>query len=224
MSEQVLPFYLVCDESWSMEGPDGVDAINGCLPDLHREIGSNPVVADKTRFCIISFNHEAQVLLPLADLSELTTMPAMSANGGTEYGTVFNLLRSTIEQDVARLKQDGHQVLRPAVFFLSDGQPNDSADWHVAYQRVIDPSWSARPNILAFAFNEADEGIIKQIATVRAFSYNGTLKPAQALQEFAQSLIRSIVRSGTSGGADGGMTLAMPDTVPGFTTIPADVV
>ncbi|WP_246239354.1 hypothetical protein [Acrocarpospora corrugata] len=62
------------------------------------------------------------------------------------------------------------------------------------------------------------------MATVRGFVADGSLSPAKALQEFAQSLIRSIVNSGTSANATGAMSLAMPDTVPGFTTIPADVI
>ena len=39
---QVLPFYLVCDESYSMSGQP-LDAINASLPEIHSEIGSNPV-------------------------------------------------------------------------------------------------------------------------------------------------------------------------------------
>src|SRR5689334_12382236 len=113
MSQQVLPFYLVCDESSSMAG-DPIDSINKALPEIHQEIGGNPVVADKTRFALISFNHEAQVLLPLSDLSDVTSVPGLTAAGGTHYGRAFTLLRTTIEQDVARLKADGHQVLRPA--------------------------------------------------------------------------------------------------------------
>ncbi|MFI0487227.1 VWA domain-containing protein [Actinomadura sp. 9N215] len=223
MSEQVLPFYLVCDESWSMSG-EPIKAINDSLPRLHEEIGSNPVVADKTRFCLISFSQEAQVLLELSDLSEVTQIPQLTADGGTSYSSAFDLLRSTIEADIDRLKAGGHQVLRPAVFFLTDGQPNDSADWDMAYRRVIDPAWGPRPNILAFGFGDVNSETLKQIATVRAFISDETLTPDQALKEFAQSLIRSIVRSGTSGGSDGGMSLAMPDEVPGFTTIPADVI
>ncbi|WP_083958286.1 vWA domain-containing protein [Herbidospora mongoliensis] len=223
MSEQVLPFYLVCDESSSMDGPP-IDAINQALPELHQEIGGNPVVADKTRFSLISFNHEAQVLLPLSDLSELTQVPGLTASGGTNYQSVFELLRDTITRDVAALKADGHQVLRPAVFFLTDGQPNDNAKWPAAYQRVVDPAWGPRPNILAFGFGQADHATIQHVATVRGFVADGTMGPAGALREFAQSLIRSIVHSGTSAGPGGGMTLAMPDKVPGFTTIPADVV
>ncbi|RKS68906.1 uncharacterized protein YegL [Actinomadura pelletieri DSM 43383] len=223
MTEQVLPFYLVCDESWSMSG-EPIDAINDSLPKLHEEIGSNPVVADKTRFCLISFSQQAQVLLPLSDLSEVTAIPKLTADGGTSYSSAFDLLRATIESDIDQLKSTGHQVLRPAVFFLTDGQPNDSADWGVAYQRVIDPAWGPRPNILAFGFGDVDGQTLQRIATVRAFISDESMEPHQALKEFAKSLIRSIVRSGTSGASGGGMSLAMPDQVPGFTTIPADVV
>lgn len=141
MSQQILPFYLVCDESWSMSG-EPIEAINESLKELHQEIGSNPVVADKTRFCLISFNHQAQVLLPLTDLSDLEDeMPGMAGDGGTSYGTVFTLIRDTIDKDVAALKAAGNQVLRPAVFFLTDGQPNDSSEWGTAHRRLTDPAW-----------------------------------------------------------------------------------
>jgi uncharacterized protein YegL len=221
MSQQILPFYLVCDESASMTGAP-IDAINKSLPEIHQEIGGNPVVADKTRFCLISFSHEAEVLLPLSDLSDITSMPALAASGGTSYSVALDLLHDTIDKDVADLKAAGHQVLRPAVFFLTDGQPNDTAEWPAAHQRITDPSWKPRPNILAFGFGEADDTTIQQVATVRAFIADGTLGPAKALQEFAQSLIRSIINSGTSADPQGGMSLAMPDDVPGFTTIPAE--
>jgi uncharacterized protein YegL len=223
MSQQILPFYLVCDESASMGGPP-ITEINNSLPQLHSEIGSNPVVADKTRFCLIGFSHDAQVLLPLTDLSTVNAVPALNASGGTDYSVAFDLLYDTINKDVAQLKADGHQVYRPAVFFLSDGQPND--DWTAAYHRVTDQNWGPHPNILAFGFGTADQTTIQQVATVKAFIANGTLGPAEALREFAQSLIRSIVNSGTqsAGNASGGATLVMPDNVPGFTTLPADVI
>lgn len=221
MSLQLLPFYLVCDESGSMSG-EPIDAINASLPDLHAEIGSNPVVADKTRFCLIGFSDRADILLPLSDLSTVTTMPKLDAKGGTSYAKAFDMLRQTIDSDVAELKRDGHEVYRPAVFFLSDGQPND--DWHAAFAALTDGGWRPHPNILAFGFGQADESIIRQVATTRAFIADGTMGPAQALREFAQSLIRSIVNSGTQSGADpsGGATLVMPDEVPGFTAISAD--
>ena len=218
MSEQVLPFYLVCDESSSMSGMP-IEAINDSLPKMHAEIGSNPAVADKTRFCLIGFSNDAEVLLPLADLSTITSIPALQARGGTSYGAAFDLLYDTISADVAELKAQGNMVYRPAVFFLSDGQPTDS--WEGAYQRVADVNWAAHPNILAFGFGAVDPQTLREVATVRAFVADGTIRPEQALREFTQSLIRSIVNSGTQL-ASGAVTLSVPDDVPGFTTLAAD--
>ncbi|CAL9475558.1 hypothetical protein SUDANB121_02942 [Nocardiopsis dassonvillei] len=222
MSQQILPFYLVCDESTSMEG-EPIQAINSALPDLHATIGANPVVSDKVHFAIVAFNHEAQLLLPLSDLSDLESVPRLEATGGTSYGEAFTLLRETITQDVDRLKAEGHRVYRPAVFFLSDGYPGDG-DWDVAYKKLTDPGWGPHPNILAFGFGQADHRVIQQVATVRAFMADGTLSPSQALQEFARSLTNSIVNSATRSSAaqDGGMTLDIPDHVPGYTALPAD--
>jgi uncharacterized protein YegL len=219
MSLQLLPFYLVCDESASMAGPP-IDAINKSLPELHAEIGSNPVVADKTRFCIIGFSNNADVLLPLADLSTITAMPKLSASGGTNYEAAFNVLRQTIDDDVRSLKQAGNVVYRPAVFFLSDGHPNRN-NWQAPHQALTDANWTSRPNILAFGFGSADASTIQQVATVRAFIADGTIGPADALREFAQSLIRSIVNSATPTAANptGGANLSMPDNVPGFTNV-----
>jgi uncharacterized protein YegL len=223
VSQQILPFYLLCDESGSMSGPP-VEAINESLPKLHAEIGANPVVADKTRFCLIGFSDRAQILLPLSDLSTVTSIPALSAGGGTDYTNAFAELRRAIDADVATLKAQGHQVYRPAVFFLSDGYPNDS--WQTAYQALTDPAWRPHPNILAFGFGQADESTIRQVATTMAFMADGSLGPAEALQEFARSLINSIVNSGTQSAADpaGGAMLVMPEYVPGFTKIPAETI
>lgn len=220
MSEQVLPFYLVCDESSSMTGKP-IDEINDSLPEIHAEIGSNPVVADKTRFCLIGFSSSAQVLLPLADLSTISAMPAFRAGGSTSYGAAFDLLYDTITDDIAKLKAEGNQVYRPAVFFLSDGQPTDA--WENSYRRVTDLYWPLHPNILAFGFGSVDRQTLQQVATVKAFIADGSMGPEGALREFAQSLIRSIVNSGTQS-QGGRMTLAVPDNVPGFTTLDADEV
>lgn len=224
MSQQILPFYLVCDESGSMAG-EPVDTINQSLPELHYAIGSNPVVADKTRFCLIGFSDGAEILLPLSDLSSVTSMPSLKASGGTSYGNAFEKLRLTINDDVNQMKSQGHQVYRPAVFFLSDGLPGDN--WDAAYKALTDPAWRPHPNILAFGFGQADENVIRQVATAKAFIANGTLGPAEALKEFAKSLIKSIVNSGMSSASAGGESsanLMMPDEVPGFTTIKADTI
>ena len=57
---QILPFYFVCEESESMDSLGGIAAMNGALPDLHAEIASNPLVADKCLLGVIGFADTAE--------------------------------------------------------------------------------------------------------------------------------------------------------------------
>ncbi|MGW7644190.1 vWA domain-containing protein [Streptomyces bobili] len=219
---QILPFYMVCDESGSMAGPDGVDTINTALPDLHHEISTNPSVADKTRFALIGFSTQASLLQSLADLSELTQLPSLSAGGVTSFGAAFRLLKDTIETDVAALKADGHDVYRPVVFFLSDGNPTDDG-WRTALKELN--SFRYAPKIIAFGISDADAAIITEVANFKAFiQQDESVSPAVALREFASSLTRSIVSSATSMDSQGGegFQLQVDEQVPGFTSLSLD--
>ncbi|GAA2756163.1 vWA domain-containing protein [Actinopolymorpha rutila] len=220
MAQQILPFYLVCDESGSMSG-DPIDAINTALPELHQEIAYNPVVADKTQFAIIGFSDSVDIALPLSDLSQVKQLPVLTTKGSTDYAAAFRCVKDQIEQDVARLKSQGHQVFRPVVFFLTDGQP--TGDYRKEWEDLTTTSFPLHPNIVAFGIgSHVDPDTISAVGTFRAFVSDGTLSPAQALQEFAVALTKSIVRSGSTPAPDGGMTLQTPDTVPGFTAITVD--
>ncbi|MBL3669684.1 VWA domain-containing protein [Streptomyces sp. M2CJ-2] len=218
---QLLPFYLVCDESGSMAG-DGVDTINSALPDLHHEISTNPSVADKTRFALIGFSTQASVLQQLTDLSELTQLPSLSAGGVTSFGAAFRLLKDTIEKDVAALKAEGHDVYRPVVFFLSDGIPTDEG-WRSALDDLN--AFRYAPKIIAFGISDADAATITEVANFKAFiQQDDSITPAVALREFASSLTRSIVSSATSMAAQGGegFQLQVDEQVPGFTSLSLD--
>ncbi|MGJ3561749.1 vWA domain-containing protein [Streptomyces sp. INA 01156] len=217
---QLLPFYVVCDESGSMAG-DGVDTINSALPELHHEISTNPSVADKTRFALIGFSTRS-VLQPLADLSELTQLPSLSAGGVTSFGAAFRLLKDTIEKDVAALKAEGHDVYRPVMFFLSDGIPTDEG-WRTALNDLN--AFRYAPKIIAFGISDADAATITEVANFKAFiQKDDSISPAVALREFASSLTRSIVNSATSMAAQGGegFQLQVDEQVPGFTSLSLD--
>jgi uncharacterized protein YegL len=229
---EILPFYAVCDESSSMKG-EPVQAINDALEELYQELHDNPAVTDKVRFCLIGFATEPEVLLPLSDLGEVDSMPGLEAEGWTYYGKAFELLRSTIEQDVQRLKAQGHDVLRPAVFFLSDGAPtvDNTEDWRDNHAALVSSTFTARPNIVAFGMGQCDPDTIRAVATFKAFiQKDDSVQPAQALREFAVALTRSIVTSAKNIGASrtrGSATVAtlqVPTQVPGYAELPLDKV
>jgi len=222
VGQNILPFYLVCDESASMSG-DAIDAMNTALPELHAEIGMNPVVSDKTQFAIIGFSDDAEVLLELSDLSQISQLPELRAKGRTNYAAAMRCLKSQIETDLDRLKSQGHQVFRPVVFFLTDGQP--TSDWEYEYNELTSPSFKYHPNIVSFGISQADPDVISAIATYRAFIQDdSSITPAAALQEFATALTKSIVKSGASVTKEGGLVLEAPYEVAGFTRLALDAV
>lgn len=218
MPEQILPFYVVCDQSYSMA--DHLDALNDGLAQLHAAVGTDPVVADKTRFCLIGFSGTAEVLQPLCRPSDVLRLIGLTTQAATSFGSAFTLLRETIEHDVEQLKAQAHQVYRPAVFFLSDGHPTDPATWPAAYERLVDPDWAARPNIISFGIGDADAATIGRIGTFQAFMSQGGVSPADALHGFAYALTTSVVRSGSDG--DAGLVLRVPAQVAGFTALRID--
>lgn len=164
MRNGIVPFYVVCDESYSMA--DHVVPMNAVLCELRGRILADPVLVETARLCVIGFSDSARVVVPLRRTDESTETIGEMASAATNFAEVFALLRDTIERDIASLVADSYQVHRPTVIFLSDGQATDPAVWSAAYQRLIDPSWAARPRIVALALGDADIATIRRISTV----------------------------------------------------------
>jgi uncharacterized protein YegL len=226
---QILPFYLLCDESTSMEG-DKIDTLNTALPELHREVSENPRVSDKAHFGVIGFASSAAVLLELSNLSDVAEMPTLAAEGTTNYTAAFDLLHDTIQKDVRRLRDLQHTVFRPVVFFLSDGLPSDAEgnldvtnSWTAAYEALISPDYPAHPIIIAFGIGACDAEIVRRVATFKAFVQNDdAMSPAAALRQFADSLCRSIVRSVSRNDVMAEPRLYVDNEIPGFDSIRLD--
>jgi uncharacterized protein YegL len=193
MSEtaRILPFYIVCDESGSMDGIGGIDAINSGLPELHFTIAADPLVSDKCRIGLISFSDIAEELLPLTRATDIPAMPGMQSKGVSNYGEAFTLLRHVIDRDIDALKQQGYQVFRPAVFFITDGEPTDDQTWEQTYRSLIDKNTNRRaPNVIAFGVNGANATTIGKIGTVGAFIASSGINPGNALKMTFSQLIK----------------------------------
>jgi uncharacterized protein YegL len=193
--EQVLPFYIVCDESGSMGANGGIDAINRALPDVHSALASDPLVSDKARIGLIVFSDEAEELMALTRAADVSAFPGVQAKGLTNYGDAFTLLHSVIKRDIDDLKQQGYKVFRPAVFFISDGEPSEA--WQTEYDALKnDPA--ARPNIVAFGVDSAEISVMKSIATVACYMSEDNANPGPVLREIMKALTNSIITSTNS--------------------------
>ena len=194
---QVFPFYLLCDTSRSMSG-ERIKAVNDGLPEIQAEILDDPIVDAKARISVISFSTEATVDLPLSRLADVEVMPTLRAGGQTNYAKGMELARNQIDEDVTRLMSEGFSVLRPCVYFLTDGRPGDS------WKRVRD-SWVDRtnnkfaPNIVGFGVANADEDTLKRLATQFSFIAADGVSAAAALREVLRLVTVSIVNSTKNG-------------------------
>lgn len=194
----LLPVYVLADESYSMKSH--LEELNDGLVSLYEALRSEPMVAAKVRLSILGFSDDVQVRMTLADLRNEERLPELSSRGATNYNAVFQDLLTRIPSDIAGLKGSGYQVHRPAVFFLSDGQP--SSKWHKTHERLTDRSQTpAAPNIIAFGVGEEVKAeTIVQVATQPDFAFISIpgVDIGAAIAKFFVALTSSIIQSGRS--------------------------
>jgi uncharacterized protein YegL len=194
----LLPVYVLADESYSMAQYMG--ELSSGMVSLHEALRSEPMVAAKVRLSVIGFSDKVAVRMRLADLRAEEELPILHTGGGTNYHAVFKDLLTRIPQDIAALKTSGYLVHRPAVFFLSDGQP-DSNKWHKPHGKLTDKSvTSAAPNIIACGVGDVQAATILQVATQQDFAFvsiAGTDIGA-SIAKFFIALTSSVVQSGRS--------------------------
>lgn len=204
----LLPVYVVADESYSMN-PYATE-LNSGMASLYEVLRAEPMVAAKVRLTVLGFSDNVHVRMPLADVRSEQGLPQLHISGGTNYNAVFQDLLQRIPKDITILKGGGYQVHRPAVFFLSDGQPANSR-WRNPHNRLTDRGVTpAGPNIIACGIGgEVKAETILQVATQRDFAFisvRGTDLGA-AIAEFFIALTASVVQSGRS------LTSAHPELV-----------
>lgn len=199
---KLLPFYLLIDVSYSMQGPK-MDSANAIMPSVVDAIAKNPILSDKVRFGVLDFGTDAQVQLPLCDvLDPDLTLPDLKPRGTTSYAKAFRLLREEIESNVKQLKADGFAVHRPAVFFLSDGMPNND-DWMSAFAELTGiPTY---PNVIPCGVDEADGSVLAKLVhpavgekAMQLYMMDQDQNPASAINSIAEILVSSILASGES--------------------------
>jgi len=165
---QKLPVYLLCDRSDSMLG-EGIAALNKGLTSMHAAILGDPVTRDKCLLSIIQFNQKAELVLGLQDSANLMSLPKIIADGLTNYGSAFHALRAAIDNDVRRLDAIGESLLRPLVFMISDGSPNDER-WRQDLELLLNPSNEIAPIFAFYGVGKVPPNLVVEISNVPGMS------------------------------------------------------
>lgn len=212
----VLAFYVVVDVSVSMSGEPIAEA-NKIVPEVVDHVAKSPTLADVVRFGVVDFSDDAQVLVRLSDLRDIDTIPQFKTRGATSYAAAFRLLRQEIESDLAQLKADNRKVYRPAVFFITDGDPtDDQATLKQTFEALTDKTFKGRPNLIPFGVTSATKELLDAWVfpkegdsgkPMRSFVQKPGVSAADAIRQVTEILISSIVASAQSvtvGGQQGG--------------------
>ncbi len=210
LRQKCLPTYLVVDVSGSMQKHQ--DGLNRTLKKLHHTLANSPRVAEFAHMSIIAFSTMPWVVIEMVDMEYVTDMPEVLCNGMTNYGDAFDLIKQRIEADIPVLRSAGRAVLRPCVFFLTDGIPSDN-EWKAAFDRLTDRSWSRRPHVITYGFGDASEAVLSKVATKAAFIADGTSDEDGALSRAISGLLNSLVASARA------EEMMIPTETPGYKSI-----
>jgi uncharacterized protein YegL len=210
----LLPVYFVADESTSMRPV--TSQLSDGLHSLHEALLQESMAAAKVRLCVLGFSDDVVCHLDLVDLRDEASMPRFSVRGGTSYGAAFAALRDRIPNDIVRLKSERYLVHRPAVFFLTDGQPTDEPSWRSIHADLVNREVvRSAPNVLAFGIGAARADTILDVATRPEFAFVATagVDVGKAVAEFVETLTHSLVTSGQAISAGRGeLVVDKPDS------------
>ncbi|OHV35233.1 MULTISPECIES: vWA domain-containing protein [Pseudofrankia] len=215
--QKCLPTYAVLDTSASMRPFEKV--LNETLERVYEGLYYHKAVAEFAHVSIISFNSNAHVVLPLTDISKIDALPELTCRGSTNYSEAFRVVAAQIDADVNALRAQGRPVLRPAVFFITDGQPmDDSGVWEGEFAKLTSPSWPRRPHVITFGFGDAAEHVLARIATKAAFKAQAGVEQQEALVNVLLTLLNSLVASAQH------EKLMIPTEVEGYKSVPLEYI
>lgn len=210
LKPKCLPTYLVVDASNSMTPHQ--DILNQTLSHVHASIRDHPRVSEFAHVSLIVFSTQAHLVIEMANLEDVPVMPEVRCSGVTNYGAVFDLLRSRVDIDVDELNGLGMAVLRPVVFLLTDGLPSDR-EWQSSFLRLADHQWRRHPHVITYGFGTADPDVLSKITTVVGFIAVQGTDHRSALMEALGSMLSSLVASSERG------RVVVNRTVPGYRAV-----
>jgi uncharacterized protein YegL len=186
MVPDVLPCYLVCDVSFSMS--DHIDEVNAGMREFRGVVHADRRATAQIRLCVVVFAESPLVVRPLLPALDPAETIRPREESGSDFGSAFTLVRTTIERDVRALKQQRIRVRRPMLFFVSDGRPTDPA-WPVALARLT--ATEPCPEMIAFGLGAVDQPTLGRIGTSRVFLGRDGVRLGIAL---ASSVARTVLR------------------------------
>lgn len=152
-----LPVYLLLDTSGSMSG-EPIEAVKNGVQVMISSLRQNPQAIETAFLSVITFNTEANQIIPLTDLASFQ-MVDISASGTTSLGEALKLVSTKIDYEVAKTTMEQKGDWKPLVFIMTDGIPTDNWQSGLAEYQKRKVAFT----VACGAGSGADTNILKQI-------------------------------------------------------------
>lgn len=120
-----LPVFLLLDTSGSMKG-EPMESMKVGLETLVASLRSDPFALDSVHLCLITYDREARVLVPLTGIEDFR-MPNITApdSGPTHTGQALQLLLEEMDKNIRKTSPGQKGDWKPLLFIMTDGKPSD---------------------------------------------------------------------------------------------------
>ena len=171
MSEQErkAPIYLLVDVSGSMVGEPITSVKNG-IDTCIQAVRTDPQSLEKAHVSIITFASKANMAMKLTKVTDIVTLPDLSAGGGTNYADAIKLLNESLEHDVRENTETVRGDYKAFVVLFSDGEPNIGD-----HKAELDKLNRRKINYFIAATTSTDAGTFKKFFQWVTQSYNASV-------------------------------------------------
>lgn len=120
-----LPVFLLLDTSGSMKG-EPIESVKVGLETMLAALRRDPFALESASLCLITFDREAKILVPLTPLDQFS-LPDISVpdSGPTHTGKALELLCEEVDKSVRKGSLTSKGDWKPLLFLMTDGKPSD---------------------------------------------------------------------------------------------------
>ena len=158
--EQRLPCILILDTSASMSG-NPINELQSGLEFFAQDVQADDDASQKVQIMIIKCGGSAEVISDWTD-AESFEAPDLVANGMTPMGAALDLAAEEIENRKKEYRNNGISYLKPWIFIISDGAPNDNWESSAANFKQLEKD--GKFTVFTIAVEDADRHILSKFS------------------------------------------------------------